>query len=82
VSFKIVPAVKIISMLVDKTNLKPVEKYIKINNIIDNGNWIEKYLDTKNYYKKLIGKKIKDKYIPKPLIDKNDIYNFIKESTN
>jgi hypothetical protein len=42
--------------------------------------WIDKYLNTKDYYYKLIGKKIKNKYIPKLLIDKNDIIDYIKLS--
>jgi serine/threonine protein kinase len=62
------------------SNLKPLDKYCEKHGIIQS-NTIEKFIDTKNYYFNLIGKNIKNKYIPKLLIDKNHISNFVKLSS-
>ena len=76
---------KLANIFIDKSKLKPIERYCKDkvcnSNIVTGMDlWIEKYLNTKDYYYKLIGKKVKNKYIPKLLIDKNDIIDYIRLS--
>jgi serine/threonine protein kinase len=78
---------KLANIFINKSKLKSIDTYCQKHNCSSTPNivlemdlWIDKYLNTKDYYYKLIGKKIKNKYIPKLLIDKNDIIDYIKLS--
>jgi serine/threonine protein kinase len=78
---------KLANIFINKSKLKSIDTYCQIHNCSSTPNivpgmdlWIDKYLNTKDYYYKLIGKKVKNKYIPKLLIDKNDIIDYIKLS--
>lgn len=83
--------VKLTNIFVDRSNIYPIERYCKKHKInlsnLSNPDihtnqdiWIEKYLNTKEYYYKLIGKNIKSKFIPRLLIDKKDIIDYIRLS--